>query len=179
MPSLVVAVSIELMLKINNLLIRSLPVTNTSVSVNELSQTSGNLELTLCRNEAGSFATLYVSVDEVDSSATIVFRIVAELEVSDVFDESKLKHLDIEYRMQRYVNLKPIITESITHKYDDMDDKNGRRASRSLIITFEVFDKYFEHDGETGFDYNVDEIAAQSVQYVKALYDIHRDIFSR
>lgn len=179
MHSLAIAVSVELMLKINNLLIRSLPVTNTSVNVNELSQTSGNLELALRRNEAGPFATLHVNVDEVDSSATIVFMIVAELEVSDVFDESKLKHLNIEEMMQRYADLKPAITESITHKYDDTDNKNGRRASRSLRITFKVFDKYFEYDGETGFDYNIDEIAAQSVQYVKALYDIHRDIFSR
>ncbi|MGI0093089.1 MAG: hypothetical protein ACREA8_03215 [Nitrosotalea sp.] len=179
MSSLAVTVSIELMLKINNLLIRSLPVTNTSVNVNELSQTSGNLELALRRNEAGPFATLYVSVDEVDSSATIIFRIVAELEVSDAFDESKLKHLDIEEMMQKYADLKPAITESVTHKYDDTGDKNGRRASRSLRITFNVFDKYFEYNEETGFDYNTDEIAAQSVQYVKALYDIHRDIFSR
>lgn len=179
MPSLAVTVSIELMLKINNLLIRSLPVTNTSVNVNELSQTSGKLELALHRNETGPFATLYVSVDEVDASATVVFMIVAELEISDAFDESKLKHIDIEEMMQKYADLKPAITESVTHKYDDTNDKSERRADRSLRITFNVFDKYFEYDVETGFDYNTDKIAAQSMQYVKALYDIHRNIFSR
>lgn len=120
------------------------------------------------------FAT--ITVNAVREGPVLFLEVTAEREIIDTPKAAKLWETLVEEIMMRYAELRPMVRESITHRYGTVEGnelKTGRRtASRTLKVTFRMLDAKF--DTKNGDAYDKDKIAMGAIPYVRALYEIDK-----
>ena len=154
-----------------------LPDTEAEVRTRPAGEGEEVAELRLNRNGFPiPFATIIIDVEK--EGPVLSLEISAEQEIINIPEDIKSGGPFVDEIMQRYAGLRPIVTESISHKYGVVEgnelDPGRRKATRALKITFGILERECNMQKEGG-SYDFDEIAGTIVPYVKALYEIGRE----
>ena len=114
--------------------------------------------------------TTEVPLDKFTFSVSVIGR-VDETESKNV----PFASIDIDQIIEDYKYLNPLIKEGISHSIS-IGHIPTRTASRSLLISYRMFDRMYEED-EYGYDISEDEIAESVLPYIISLHDIYSRIY--
>jgi len=146
--------------------------------VEEASDHEGDITLMLARKgEKPAYGQITINVHESDDNS-LMFEVYGELEEIE-FEESLFEHIDVESIMKEFANLKPVVTEGLTHYYGIEElggktDLNERKAERNLKVRFRIFSNSYEQNEDATYDFDLDQMAEGTLQYVTALHKISK-----
>ena len=84
--------------------------------------------------------------------------------------------IQIDRIINDYKYLKPLIKEAISHSISTGPNPK-RSASRSLVVSYRMFDRMYEEDEYYGYDIDEDEIAESILPYIISMQDIYSRIY--
>jgi hypothetical protein len=123
-------------------------------------------------------ARIEIMITQVElEKPSLVIQIFGVLKADERENQQFTEAATAESIMERYADLDPIITESVSHRLGEPKLKEaGRIAHRQLEVKFKAFDKMYEADSDFMYSYNIDDIAEHVVPYIQALVDVHSAI---
>ncbi|MEX0862155.1 hypothetical protein [Nitrosopumilus sp.] len=175
--SLVASLAFDLILAINDKIVREIPNVTYWADVEDVSANSVECSISYSLPEHGAFCTLDISVTQ-DNPDEVYFGVHAELNEFD-FEESDLHVINIEDSMLELYPLRPIMTQGITRYFES--DENGEYspsrsvAKRTFTVKFMALSKSIKtQDNIT--NYRFDEMSERVFPYIKSLYDVFKII---
>jgi hypothetical protein len=170
-------VNLDICLKIYSKVIKKIPNIDGRISPDDISPDASITNLFFTKPGSKipiiriSVTTTEVQLDKYTFSISILGT-VDETETENV----PFARIDVNQLMNDYKHLNPLIKEGISHRIKTHSIPN-RSASRSLVVSYRMFERMFEEDEDYGYDINENEIAESVLPYIVSMQDIYSRIY--
>ncbi len=181
MYSFVGNLALDLLSAINSKVLKEIPDIQYSCRVDDVSVNRAVYSVSYSIPKHNVFCILEINVIQYDPP-DLCFEVYADYREYD-FKKPDLHKINIEHLMSQYANLRPIITEGITHYYSIDENKKTYcikpTADRYFKVRYRAVEEYDKEDDRHVTDYGFEEMANRAYPCIKSLYDIYQIVHPR
>ena len=175
--SLVGSLALDLLLAINNKVVRGIPNVVYWTSVKDTSVNSVEYDVSYSLPEHDAFCTLDISVTQ-DDPDEIHFGVHAELNKFG-FQEADLDKFNIKDFMLELYPLRPVVANGFTYYFTSDEigkyDPNKPVARRTFSVKYRALSKSVKKQDRIT-NYRFDEMSERVFPNIKSLYDVFKTI---